>query len=223
MPAPSPTRPEIPRAELVAQLRALGVEPGGVLLVHTSFRAVRPVDGGPAGLIAAIREADLRRDLFAMASDSFRGREAGTLDEWRASLWLAEQAHAAGLRPAGDDGTYFQLVPMRRVRVSAASRVELGGRALALWRDAQVLAPTDAAVDAPVVFLERVDSVSLAGVDLRGKAVAAVVQPPGVVREQVAHRVDVEAAGQHLGRLVTQQAAQGGVESCHHSTPMRRG
>jgi aminoglycoside 3-N-acetyltransferase len=28
-----------------------------VLLVHTSFRAVRPVEGGPAGLIAALREA----------------------------------------------------------------------------------------------------------------------------------------------------------------------
>jgi aminoglycoside 3-N-acetyltransferase len=28
-----------------------------VLLVHTSFRAVRPVEGGPLGLIAALREA----------------------------------------------------------------------------------------------------------------------------------------------------------------------
>ena len=45
------------RAALVEQLRALGVEEGGVLLVHTSFRAVRPVEGGPAGLIAALREA----------------------------------------------------------------------------------------------------------------------------------------------------------------------
>ncbi len=39
------------------QLRALGVREGGVLLVHTSFRAVRPVDGGPLGLIRAIRAA----------------------------------------------------------------------------------------------------------------------------------------------------------------------
>lgn len=39
------------------QLRALGVEPGAVLLVHSAFRAVRPVDGGPGGLIAALRAA----------------------------------------------------------------------------------------------------------------------------------------------------------------------
>jgi aminoglycoside 3-N-acetyltransferase len=39
------------------ELRALGLRAGGVLLVHTSFRAVRPVDGGPLGLIRALRAA----------------------------------------------------------------------------------------------------------------------------------------------------------------------
>jgi aminoglycoside N3'-acetyltransferase len=39
------------------QLRTLGVRQGGVLVVHTSFRAVRPVEGGPLGLIAALRDA----------------------------------------------------------------------------------------------------------------------------------------------------------------------
>jgi len=42
---------------LERELRALGVRAGGVLLVHTSFRAVRPVDGGPLGLIRALRGA----------------------------------------------------------------------------------------------------------------------------------------------------------------------
>ena len=46
------------RSEAVtAQLRELGVEPGCVLLVHTAFSKVRPVDGGPAGLIAALEAA----------------------------------------------------------------------------------------------------------------------------------------------------------------------
>jgi aminoglycoside 3-N-acetyltransferase len=44
-------------AELVDQLRALDLEEGGVLVVHTSFRKVRPVEGGPAGLIEALRIA----------------------------------------------------------------------------------------------------------------------------------------------------------------------
>ena len=50
-------RTEVIRAAVIDQLRALGVEEGGVLLVHTSFRATRPVEGGPHGLIDALREA----------------------------------------------------------------------------------------------------------------------------------------------------------------------
>ncbi|HEX8830887.1 MAG TPA: hypothetical protein VF705_06970, partial [Longimicrobium sp.] len=44
----------------------------------------------------AIRQDDLRRDLFTLASDSMRGREGGTQDEMRASAWLAERAREAG-------------------------------------------------------------------------------------------------------------------------------
>lgn len=43
--------------QVAEQLRALGVREGGALLVHTSFRAVRPVEGGPHGLIEALRAA----------------------------------------------------------------------------------------------------------------------------------------------------------------------
>ncbi|HMF42006.1 MAG TPA: AAC(3) family N-acetyltransferase [Polyangia bacterium] len=45
----------ITRDELVAQLRALGVDPAGVLVVHTAFAKVAPVDDGPRGLIDALR------------------------------------------------------------------------------------------------------------------------------------------------------------------------
>lgn len=50
-------RDEVPTADLALHLAALGVRQGGVLLVHTSFRAVRPVEGGPAGLLSALRAA----------------------------------------------------------------------------------------------------------------------------------------------------------------------
>jgi aminoglycoside 3-N-acetyltransferase len=42
---------------VVAQLRALGIMRGGVLVVHTAFSKVRPVEGGPVGLIDALRAA----------------------------------------------------------------------------------------------------------------------------------------------------------------------
>ncbi|HEY0685067.1 MAG TPA: AAC(3)-IV family aminoglycoside N-acetyltransferase [Steroidobacter sp.] len=48
---------ELSVADVASQLRRLGVRRGGVLLVHTSFRAVRPVERGPLGLIEALRDA----------------------------------------------------------------------------------------------------------------------------------------------------------------------
>ncbi|MGH8188194.1 MAG: AAC(3) family N-acetyltransferase [Steroidobacteraceae bacterium] len=44
-------------AGIAAQLRALGVREGDVVLAHVSFRAVRPVEGGPQGLIEALHLA----------------------------------------------------------------------------------------------------------------------------------------------------------------------
>jgi aminoglycoside N3'-acetyltransferase len=73
-----PARAELGRAALVAQLRALGVREGGLLLVHTSFRAVRPVEGGPAGLVAALREA-LGPD-GTLAMPSWTGDDAAVFD-----------------------------------------------------------------------------------------------------------------------------------------------
>ena len=42
---------------LVRQLLGLGVQPGAVLLAHTSFSKVRPVEDGPKGLIEALQAA----------------------------------------------------------------------------------------------------------------------------------------------------------------------
>jgi aminoglycoside N3'-acetyltransferase len=49
--------PAVTPSALADQLLDLGVEPGGVLLVHASYRAIRPVEGGPQGVIDALIEA----------------------------------------------------------------------------------------------------------------------------------------------------------------------
>ena len=60
-------------------------------------------------LVSAITESDLKTDMFQIAGDHFNGREAGTLDELKVSMWLANKAREAGMKPAGDDGTFFQF------------------------------------------------------------------------------------------------------------------
>src|SRR6187397_1867284 len=67
---------------------------------------------------SAIREADLRRDVGEMAGPAMRGREGGTIDEMRASMWVADQYRQIGLKPLGENGSYLQWFDMTRTRVS---------------------------------------------------------------------------------------------------------
>src|SRR5438477_7676294 len=75
----------------------------------------------PPAAMSAIREADLKRDMYALAGDEMRGREAGTLDEMRASMWIAEEMRKIGLAPKGDGGSWVQWWDMRRTRISSTA------------------------------------------------------------------------------------------------------
>jgi len=110
--------------------------------------------------IEAIRSADIKHDLFALAGDHFRGRATGTLDVLKASMWLAEEARKAGLEPAGDDGTFFPVFSLTRQRVSLHSTVQIGSRVCTLWKDVIVFEPIFPKVDAPIVFVTDPEAVT---------------------------------------------------------------
>jgi aminoglycoside 3-N-acetyltransferase len=61
----------IHRDALVGQLLEFGVQPGGVLLVHTAFSKVKPVEGGPIGLITALHSALGPTGTLVMPSMSY--------------------------------------------------------------------------------------------------------------------------------------------------------
>ncbi len=48
----------------------------------------------------------------ALSGDSMEGRDTGTAAYGRAAEYVAGRFKAAGLKPAGENGTYFQTVPM---------------------------------------------------------------------------------------------------------------
>ncbi|HEX2717201.1 MAG TPA: M28 family peptidase [Gemmatimonadaceae bacterium] len=95
-----------------------------------------PAVSGPA----AITAADLRARLGVYAADSFRGRKAGTPDNIRATAWIAEEARRLGLQPGGDNGTFFQDVPLVTRGLTAQSSFGIDGRNFTLWTD---FAPLD--------------------------------------------------------------------------------
>ncbi|MGH7689453.1 MAG: hypothetical protein ACREN3_07610, partial [Gemmatimonadaceae bacterium] len=128
-----------------------------------------------------IKQSDLKRDLYYLASDAMRGREAGTIDELRGAMWEAKRAREAGLMPAGDDGTFFQWWNMKRTRLSPASTITVGDQRLVLWKDVAAVTTLDLDVEAPTVWAGDGSDTTI---DVRGKiAVAQLVKPPARSRK----------------------------------------
>ncbi len=62
----------------------------------------------------------------ALANDAMQGRDTGSEAYERAAKYVAAQFAAAGLKPAGDNGTFFQRVPMHQVDLDTArSSIEI--------------------------------------------------------------------------------------------------
>lgn len=73
--------------------------------------------------------------MEALSGDSMEGRDTGSAAYQRAAEYVAKRFKAAGLLPAGEGGTYFQIVPMHEVQVAEAGTsfmVERPGRVLRL-------------------------------------------------------------------------------------------
>ncbi|MBL0171702.1 MAG: M28 family peptidase [Gemmatimonadaceae bacterium] len=113
--------------------------------------------------------------MLVMAGDGMRGRESGTLDELRASMWTADQLAKAGVKPLGEDGTWFQWFNMRRTRISTAvSTVRIGGRPFALWTEATPTSNADGDVVGITVFAgDGSDST----IDVRGRVAVVTLKP----------------------------------------------
>jgi hypothetical protein len=130
--------------------------------------------------IAAIRPSELQADLFELTDDHFKGREAGTLDELKASVWLAEKARTAGLTPAGEDGTFFQFFSLQRNRIATNSTVQINGNRFSLWKDVLLPQTAPAEVNAPLIFINASDPSEIDSASIKGKAVVMMASPQGI-------------------------------------------
>jgi hypothetical protein len=109
---------------------------------------------------AGIKDADTRewwRIAETLSSDAMEGRDIGSPGHDRANQWVAARLKAAGLKPAGDNGTFFQTFPVHEVRVDSADVAVVGaGKTAPLKflhqftvRGTEDLTP---ALDAPLTF-----------------------------------------------------------------------
>ena len=161
-------------------IEPVSMRPTIVLVIFASALAAqtpKPSTVRPPAAMAAIREADLKRDMYAMAGDDMRGREAGTVDEMRASIWVADEMRKIGLAPRGEDGTYFQWWNMHRTRISSiSSSILFRDRVQTMWSDITPTGNAPADVTGTTVFVGDGRDTTI---DVKGKiAVATLVAPP---------------------------------------------
>ena len=129
-----------------------------------------------------------------LSNDSMEGRDTGSAAYDRAARLVAAKFEAAGLKPAGEGGSWYQRVPMHEISVPTAA-IAADGRQLVFLHDVTV-APTigmPARVDLPLAYCGYCGVDALGGV--RGKIVIChgthKVSLPGVADREKA----VRAAG----------------------------
>ena len=94
----------------------------------------------PSPTTAAISVRDLQTRLYQFADDSMLGRQVGRIGNWKGTAYIASEVKRLGLVPAGDNGTYFQVLPFHTKRFTNHSRLTVDGNPLA-WEQEFVAVP----------------------------------------------------------------------------------
>ncbi len=89
----------------------------------------------PSPTTAAISVHDLQTRLYQFADDSMLGRQVGRIGNWKGTAYIASEVKRLGLIPAGDNGTYFQVLPWHTKRYTNHSRLTVDGNPLAWEKD----------------------------------------------------------------------------------------
>jgi len=147
-------------------------------------------------------ENRLRAHIEFLADDLMRGRQPGSPGYNIAANYVASQFRQMGLQPAGNNGTYFQQVPLRRAFLETGSAEMVfshNGETIPLVFEDQFfrgasLGSTSSELNAGLVFVAygieapELDYDDYANLDVKGKIVVSFAgQPHDFPSEEGAH------------------------------------
>jgi hypothetical protein len=176
-----------------------------ILLLYSPLalaQSVSPIPSDAQAAMGELQKEPFRAHMAFLAADLLEGRGTGARGHEIAARYVAAQFEAIGLKPAGQDGAYFQRVPFRQLTVEpekcAVSITENGLTTQLKWGDDFLMRGNevypDSSIEAPVVFVGysvRTPDGSYddyAGVDVKGKIVAMFGgAPPSLPSELQAH------------------------------------
>ena len=154
--------------------------------------APRPGPPPPTLPQTPIDPGRLSEHVRVLASDDFQGRAPATPGEAKAIDYIAHQFAAAGVQPGGENGGWYQDVPLARFAVSGPVKMSVSAAGVEepLTQGDQAVVQTLTPVDrvkvehAPLVFVGYgVDSElckwnDFKGVDLHGKIAVVLINDP---------------------------------------------
>jgi len=175
---------------------------------------------------AAITAADAMTRLYIFADDSMMGRKAGAEGGLKGTAYIEREVRRLGLIPAGDNGTFFQAVPLYNLGFDTASKLSAGDTPLVGGRDYYPLHPGGiprSINGAQVIFAgSTTDTTTLIPqAQTIGKVVLVTGPTPGIARrypDAAAFDSAVEAV--HCQRFdVDARTVRHGCRSSHTSRP----
>jgi Zn-dependent M28 family amino/carboxypeptidase len=158
-----------------------------------AFPAVAGLPGAARAAAASIDPEKMRAHVRFLSLDLLEGRGPGTRGGEIAAEYIATQFALDGLEPAGDDGSYFQKVPLIAVHTiedkTKFAFVPSSGAPVDLTYGSQIVSKDEtgqatADLDAPIVFVgygihaPEYSWDDYAGVDLKGKIALVIVNEP---------------------------------------------
>ena len=215
---------------LVVALAACASEPPAPTSPPLTATGALGARGTPG--LRAIDPARLEAGTKYLAADQLAGRFPGTAGGLLAEAYMAEHMHEIGLEPAGERGTYFQTVPLRRAdRLDAATSVTIhrAGTDVALKAGTDMFAfayprAADVSIDAPLAFVGYGFSVpgydDLDGVAVAGKIAVIYVGAPSVLAGRMLDSAEHALLSDLKPRSVA-LAARGAVAILAIYDPMR--
>lgn len=151
-------------------------------------------------------QAALKAHIQFLASDSLRGREAGTRDFDVAADYVAARMLAAGLKPGGTDGSWFQPVTLTTYRPAERATWTLRRRGRDVpflfgkdFVNEPVPSAPDFKAEGEIVFAgygivyAAAGRDDYAGLDVRGKIVAILAGAPAALPADVRAHFDDDA------------------------------
>ncbi len=174
----------------------LAAIPLSLALSQAQQSTVPTIPGVPAAVQQAAQSIDsekIRAHVQFLSDDLLEGRGPGKRGAELAAKYIATQFSLEGLKPAGENGTYFQKVPLYAVHTVEAQTtfrlVPKTGDPINLSYGQDVVAKDEtgeavADISAPIVFVGYgIDAPEFqwndyAGIDVKGKVLLVIVNEP---------------------------------------------